>query len=515
MNRLINFAKTKWQFLFCFLVGLLYFIFMFRFYMIDYNVPDFRLYESFYEDHYLARDGFSTLFIWIAHFAVSAPHKLTIFCLTLLTLAFTNMLLGVSLLFGEESRKWLIGVTFSIACGCWYYFYGKIFYDFPFSAYTYSIALVLVIDLLRKLENESINKKIINIEWLFIIIMLGFMMTWKPYNIFLLVGLWLLAINNKACAGFFWGLFKNPLQILLTFFMFIVGYIAGNYGLLVNPKETIIGIRAYAASSDFIDFLFKGKEQIWDHVNCVSFNDGILSVLSLCLVLFAVPLLLKKWTYLCISLVMILGYALYIYECSPGYLWHGLPFGLFIVSYVIFLIRDIDDNSLNIVGKRLLYGIFIIAILCQGYNCFVHYVPKQINWHNKTQEAITVLENSYEDIALAIEGYSQQLVSTGKSVTYDNAVKRYRPCNYAGVIKFVDPLEYMIINNDVDKAWIVDKREVRDTDFVIYVVPDVMIEIDDVACSRKYEEDSMIAVTEGDGYEIRVIQSSYRPYLSR
>ena len=73
----------------------------------------------------------------------------------------------------------------------------------------------------------------------------------------------------------------------------------------------------------------------------------------------------------------------------------------------------------------------------------------------------------------------------------------------------------MIINNDGDKAWIVDKREVRDTDFVIYVVPDAMIEIDDVACSRKYDEDSMIAVTEGDGYEIRVIQNSYRPYLSR
>ncbi|MGN1167354.1 MAG: hypothetical protein ACI4S2_13110 [Lachnospiraceae bacterium] len=512
MNKICFFIKQQWQLLLCFLCGIVYFLLMFRFYMVDYDVPDFRLYESFYEDCYLAKDGFSTLFIWIAHFAITHPRRLTVFCLLLMSFAFINMLIGVSMLFKEKIFKWLLGVIFSVVCGCWYYFYGKIFYDFPFSAYTYSVGFVLVIDLLRELESNQKNEKKVSIEWLAIMAVLGFMMTWKPYNIFLLVGLWLLAINNESCSEFFWGLFKKIRQILLTLVFFGLGYIAGNYGLLIRPKETISGIRAYAASFDFIDFLFKGKEQIWDHVNSVSFNEGILAILSLCLVLFVVPILLKRWTYLCISLVMILGYALYIYECSPGYLWHGLPFGLFVVTYMIFLIRDIDDGSLRMAVKRLSYGAFIIAILYQGYNCFAEYVPKQTHWHNKTEEAINVLENNYEDIALVIEDYYGQLTNAGYSVTYDNAVKRYRPCNYSDRIKFVDPLEYMIITSGSDSSWITNIRELSDTDYVIYVLPNAMLEIDDVTCARKYDEDNIIAVTEGDGYEIKVVQCSYKYY---
>lgn len=504
----------KWKFLLCLISGIIYFVLLFRFYMIDYNVPDFRLYESFYESKYLAKDGFSTLFIWIAHFAKLYPHRLTVFCLVLLTFAFVNMLLGVSLLYGDTLFKWLIGISFSMVCGCWYYFYGKIFYDFPFSAYFYSIGFILVIDLLKKLESNTADEKRVNIEWFIIMVVFGFMMTWKPYNIFPVVGLWLLSINNKACSDFFWGIVKKPAKFFLTFALFMVGYFVGNYGLLFNPKETMCGIRAYAANSDFIDFMFNGKEQIWDHVNSVSFNQGIITVVSLGLVLFAVPLILKKWTYLCISFVMFLGYVLYIYECSPGYLWHGLPLGLFIISYAIFMIREIDDGRLSELAKKSAYGVFTIAILYQGFNCFAKYIPKQINWHNNTEEAINVLENNYEDIASVIEKYSEQLLSAGYSVTYDNAVKRYRPCNYNGGIKFVDPLEYMIINNEADKAWITDIREVCDTDYVIYVVPDAMIKIDDIACSRKYDNDNVVDVVLGDGYEIRLIQSSLRYILN-
>lgn len=511
MTKMVNFAKQKWQLIACFFLGIIYFIFMFRFYMIDYNVPDFRLYESFYEENYLAKDGFSTLFIHIAQFAVTYPHKLTVFCLVLMTLALVNMLLGVSMIYKESLLKWILGVAFTIVCGCWYYFYGKIFYDFPFSAYTYSVGFVLVVDLTELLQRDNLNReRKINFKWLLIMVVLGFMMTWKPYNIFLLVGLWLLAITNEACAKFFWRLFRKPMWILLSALSFVAGYVAGNYGLLINPKETLKGIRAYAASSDFLAFMFKGIRLIWDHVNSVSFNEGIIAVASLALVMFVVPIILKKWTYLCISLAMFLGYALYIYECSPGYLWHGLTFGLFVVTYGICLLNEIDIAALSMAAKKLSYGTFIVAILCQAINCFAYYVPMQIVWHNKTQEAVNVLEDNANDIASKIEEYSRQLMSAGYTVTYDNAVKRYRPCNYAGTIRFVDPLEYSIIQSKSDKEWITDIREMYNTDYVIYVVPDAMLEIDDVACSRKYDADYIFAQAEGDGYAVKVIQGSYR-----
>lgn len=509
MKRAVVLAKNRWQYVISILLGIIYFAFMFRFYMIDYNVPDFRAYESFFEAGCLAKDGFSTLFIWIAHFAATHPHRLTVFCLGILTLALVNMLFGVNMLLKENLHKWLIGILFSVVCGCWYYFYGKIFYDFPFSAFTYSVGFVLVVDLLKGLENNRTDKKIA-VEWLVIMVIFGFMMSWKPYNIFLLVGLWLLAINNKACSAFFWNIFKKPLKILTTVICFVIGYIAGNYGLLVNPIDTLIGIKAYPANSDFIDFLFNGIERIWDHVNCVSFNKGIIAVISVCAVMFLIPLILKKWTYVCISLVMLFGDALYIYECSPGFLWHGLPYGLFILSYVIFLLRDIEEGSISRNSRKFIYEIFAIAMIYQGYNCFFNYIPMQINWFDKTEDAIAVLEENYLDIASAIEDYYYQITDAGYSVTYDNAVKRYRPCSYLGGTKFVDPLEYMIINNDTDKAWITDIRESTDTDFVIYVVPDAMLEIDDVACSRKYDNDNVITTTSGDGYEIRVVRGQYR-----
>lgn len=509
MNNIQVIVRKYWKVLICLVVCGLYCGRMFQNYMIDYNVPDFRLYECFYESGYWAKDGFSSLFIWIAHFAVTHPRRLTVFCLLLLTGALFNMLLGICRVFNEDTAKWLLGISFLIVCGSWYYFYGKIFYDFPFSAYTYSIAFLIVVDLLKILNDaEKCDRKRVNIEWQFLMVVLGFMMTWKPYNIFLLVGLWLLAISDSACTKFFWNIFKRPFSLISTVIAFGVGYLLGNYGLLINPSETLNGIRAYAASSDFVDFLLKGKEQIWDHVNCVSFNEGVLNIVTVLIVLFVIPILLKKWNYISISLVIVLAFVLYIYECSPGYLWHGLPLGLFVASYWIFLLRDTDiDTQL---WERCLYGLACVAIICQGYNCFALYIPKQDNWFNKTKEAEQVLENNYSEIANEIEQYYMDIVSAGYTVTYDNAVKRYRPCAYGEGVKFVDPLEYQIIVNDPEKAWITDIRESYGTDFVIYVVPDAMIEIDDVTCARKYDEDEVIASTRGDGYEIRLVRSSYK-----
>lgn len=513
MSRINKALNGSRRYLLCVLIGTLYFVVMLKFYLINYYVPDFRAYESFYEAGYPAKDGFSSLFIWIAQFAATHPRRLNIFCLLLLTFAFINILFGVCIMLNNSIAKWILGFLFTIVSGSWYYFYGKIFYDFPFSVFSYSIGFVMTIDLLKRLEAKNNNNKVIYTEWYFLLWILGFMMSWKPYNIFMLIGLFMLAINTRSgyefilCGG---GRLKRIRNIILTAVCFIAGYFSGNFGVFYKPKETLEGIRAYKASSDFISFLFKGLYHIWDHVNSVSFDRGIISVISILSVMIIIPLILKKWKFLCISLFMFFAYSLYIYELSPGYLWHGLPIGIFAISYTVFLLNDIDNKDIQSKTAIAFYVIFAVSIFYQGFNCFGKYIPQQIMWHNKTEEAEQVLEDNYSDISESVAKYYSELTKAGYSVTYDNAVKRYRPCIYNNGVKFVDPLEFMTIMHTPEKAWITDIRELPNTDYVIYVVPNAMLEIDDIACSRKYDQDNVIDSVQGKEYEIRVIQSSYK-----
>lgn len=47
---------------------------------------------------------------------------------------------------------------------------------------------------------------------------------------------------------------------------FLVGYVFGNFGLLYDPVQTINGIRAYPAQSNFIAHILNGQMTTWDHV---------------------------------------------------------------------------------------------------------------------------------------------------------------------------------------------------------------------------------------------------------
>ena len=73
-----------------------------------------------------------------------------------------------------------LGVLYS--CCAFYYFYGKIFYDFPFSYYTYTLCLI-VISTIKWDDIEQVNNKK---KWYLLCGLVGFCLSWKPYNIFMI-----------------------------------------------------------------------------------------------------------------------------------------------------------------------------------------------------------------------------------------------------------------------------------------------------------------------------------------
>lgn len=131
--------------------GILYFFFLLRYYLIEYYVPDFRLYFDMALEGSKAQDGFSSLFLWFAAFAASIPVFLSVFCLLLMTLSMINISIFINFLFKKINLYYCISLLVLYSCGAFYYFYGKIFYDFPFTAFTYSMCLLIARKLYSKL----------------------------------------------------------------------------------------------------------------------------------------------------------------------------------------------------------------------------------------------------------------------------------------------------------------------------------------------------------------------------
>lgn len=57
------------------------FLCLLRFYIIDYYVPDFRLYSHWPLYDYTSRDGYSSLWIQICGLITMAPRQMTVLCL--------------------------------------------------------------------------------------------------------------------------------------------------------------------------------------------------------------------------------------------------------------------------------------------------------------------------------------------------------------------------------------------------------------------------------------------------
>jgi len=365
--------------------SILYFLFLKKYYFISYEIPDYFLYYDFGIRNLPARDGFSSLFILIASKLIDSFVLIHCLMLLMMTMSLAIFCFG----FFRISKSLLarfIFIFFIFSMGCWWYFYGKIFYEFPFIAFVYSIIFYCSsrflsgeVCLLKYLETELNCWKLCFISFL-----IGFCLSWKMHAIFPLAGLiCLICIREQS------NLYALKQKIISWTGAFFAGYVTGNYRLLLSPLETIQGIRGYKSGSNPVDFFFSDDSIVWDHVNLLSFNTATLHWIPLICLFFVIPFFAnhtKKLLFL--NLLLFFAFIFFIYKFLPGLTWQGFPFSLYFIPLVaIFLFDGKLQNRFAL--------LFVMAIsIVQFFNNFFVYLPQQIQWADATNEAIIGLERN-------------------------------------------------------------------------------------------------------------------------
>lgn len=511
MKKIIQDEKKAALFLLGFVcVG--YFFLLFQFYRIEYYAPDLRLYVSMAQQNNKAADGFSSLFIWFASLCSIMPEFMTYLCLAMLCFSIFGFLIFYYVVLWENIRKFILVTVICLSCGVWYYFYGKLFYDIPFSVFNYTLCLLVF---MKRYVNRDEGKKA-QPWWYLLAYLLGLLLSWKPYNVFLACGVGLLALAYDEFRKEVLISLNSAQKIGISVFLLLAGYLTGNFNLLRFPKETIEGIQAYPAAYDFSDFLFGKHRILWDHVNDLSFTTTVFSVGFLLLAGIVWPIFIKKLRYLAISLFMFGALALFISNFSRGYAWHGFCYGFFMITYCLILVRETKQEALRgCIFRVLLFG----TILVQCIVNFGFYIPIQARWEKRTEEAIQVLEDNETEIFQ----YVTQLADGFGESTYviDNAVKRYRP--YAPMVLWLRPVSvgqpYIVAENRelVDPLYYMDydgwselyarencvQRE-EASDYVIFIIPNIFKNMGDVADIHKYDKRPLVTTIREAAYTIYV-----------
>ncbi len=375
------------------LIPVLYAVAMLQFYNVDYFVPDYHLYYEFGKQHLWAKDGFSTLFLLISGLVNISPTKIHLVPLLLMTFSLGCFIYFLSVIV-KQSKFFIVGLVGIVSVGVWYYIYGKLFYDIPFTLAFYGISLILVAEMYRK-EYQLPN--IIMKRFSILLIVMGLCLSWKPYNIFAVAGL----------ASFFMcvPVLKKQLDsiccvrnILRLCFFFLLGWIIGNYGILFNMFTTLKGLAAYPAQCDLQYFFFLKGRLIWDHINDLSFNESNVHLLTLLFVLIVMPLSLKKWILLKFAFFFLCMFCVFIKFFSLGYPWHGFMFSVYVITFYIFILGEWERNRSERNSFYIRFALLTLAIGVQVITTFTLYIPKQVCWFNDTQIICNKLQAHKEDI---------------------------------------------------------------------------------------------------------------------
>ena len=525
MNRLRSLIKEHEK-MFALSVSLMlcagYFFAMLRFYLIEYHVPDFRLYGSMAVGNRKAADGFSSLFIWFAAISRIMPRTVAVACLFMLSASIFNFLAFYIRSFYTSLRRFFLVLCMMFSCGIWYYFYGKIFYDFPFSVFTYSLCLVQIAKIIeKKRENTDFLR-----DWILLFALFGLTLSWKPYNVFMLAGLLLCALAKSETRTLIATQLVQIRVTVVSAIAFVAGYVFGNFNLLVSPRATIKGIMAYPASYNFREFLYGKHRIIWDHVNDLPFCITVFSLSALFILFVVVPIVSKRKKYVPIFAVMFFLLRAYIKHFSPGYAWHGLPFGVFLLTLLLFYLSEKEAFAKP---ARIL---FCLALGIQACVTFGLYLPTQTRWHNATQKAISVLETQNTKILNDVEALVSELGN--KTFYIDEPIKRYAPVARGNLhIRRIRPKQPYIIYDDIwypsplenvnsdlwEKLFQMENSTqytanpynfTDSTRYMVYVVPNPFKQLVDVADIFRYENFECIKCVKKTDYTIYVYDTEFQ-----
>ncbi|MGN0740810.1 MAG: hypothetical protein ACI4LX_11635 [Treponema sp.] len=414
-------------------------------------------------------------------------------------------------------KRFLFVLALTLSCGCWYYFYGKIFYDFPFSVFSFSLCLWQISEIIIKSRNGKEYFK----NWLAFFALSGFTLSWKPYNIFMLAGILGCAFAKDETRKIVLLQLSHVKKILYASVLFIFGYIAGNFNLLVSPRVTLKGIMAYKASFSFREFLYSKHRIIWDHVNDLPFCISIFSITVMILLFVIVPLISNRKRYAAIFVTMFIFLRIFIKHFSPGYAWHGLTFGSFLLVLLLFVFSERESFSK---ASKILS---VVAVTIQICVTFGFYVPTQIRWHNATQKSIYVLEKENSSILNDVEALVNDF--NGQTFYIDEPVKRYKPIVTSGIkirkmgirqpyiifdeISYKSPLDsensydWKIIRNmeNFDNPGFINYWTFKEsTKYLVYVVPNPFKTLCNVADLFRYDELPLVKSIVRENYSIYV-----------
>lgn len=403
-------------------VTFLYFVTLCVFYRFHYYVPDFDLYSGFQHNFgHFSKDGFSTLFVKIssriAHYPAS---PFIIASMLFMASGFFAVNFLAFRYIGTNIRSVLVCIFIS-SCGIWYYLSGKVYYDFPFTVFSFSIVIYI---LLKVYFSETDKSALVYLFGM----ACGFMLSWKPYNIFILSGLFSFLVCDEKLKTRFLNSLLNPLRLLTAVFLFALGYALGNYSFFYSVEKTVLGISAYPAQSDFMTFLFERDGKIWDHVNSLGYTFSNINILSLFIVIIIIPLVTKRYLCLVLNSINFSLFYIYISYFSPGYPWHGFCYSL---SVLLGLISACQKNeSLGAMREKVLTCLLAGSAAVQVVVTFLYYVPQQAYWIEQDDQTYNTLrQKSFEiyenvqNVAGKLQGSISVSCDFNRFITYENEGK--------------------------------------------------------------------------------------------
>ena len=420
----LRFIFERYFFCLNLLASLLYVGVAIPFYSLPYEVPDYFKYYGFAQDHLPAKDGFSSLFITISGFLLKQYALIHLLMLFLMSSSLWILNYSFSRICGTSANR-LLFLVFTYSMGCWYYFYGKVFYEFPFIAFTFAVMIFLAKNFL--VSNQKINS--VNIKYLYLFFILaGFCLSWKAHALFPVVGLiCLLLICNQSIYEAFLS------RHLFTFgLLFLFGYGIGNYNLVIDFVGTLQGIRGYKTNSNLLQFLFSDAVTSWDHVNLQSFNSAIYSVLGSFFILFIAPFFAPHAKKI-ISLNIVVA-ALFLFVMGAflsGLTWQGFPFSLYFAALMFYLLAKVRIYSLIS-----LLPLFLIAVFGAQYiNLFGKYLPLQHQWMQATNLSIDQLKRNQEKILSEVKSI---IAKNGPTYRIDLRLKRNWPNDFSNPLQIAN-----------------------------------------------------------------------------
>lgn len=511
---MINIIKNKKEY-FCVII---YFVFLFPVYLNDWVVPDFTLYSGFAQAGLKAKDGFSTLFLFIAGFSTISPKLICVICLGLLGLGIFSFIYFYKNNMGEKlppvCSYLFLFILFS--SGIWYYFYGKIFYEFPFIIANYGICLILM----SKIYSNYYKNNNIDFKVYYLSFSIGLCISWKIHSVFLILGTFLLVCCNDKWRKILVTLLFSISMLLKSILCIFIGYILGNYGIFIDYKETLQGIKAYPAQSEFVKRLFNMDFIVWDHVNIMPWNISVINILTCIWIGILIPIIIKKYRYILVSMTIVILFGFISSTNSVGYTWQGFPIGAFFITLFLFLLLEFDVISTKlkkifIVGST---GVFII----QSLITFGFYIPKQATWYQNTQNSIKILTENEE----AIRNDTINFINSIGDHTFgiNIAIKRFYPVQLSPIIlnvpnksnpyilslnkQYTDPLSYANLDiwNKIYSFQNFRGYSSPECEYMIYIIPNNFKTMNDIADINAYLNLSPITSYDREEYSIRLIK---------